>query len=302
MAAPQTTPGETRRGFMGRTLAVGSTALAAAGCTPVGMLNAVAGRDGGSASLASDIAYGSHPRQRLDIYGPQGRTGPSPVVVFFYGGSWNSGSREEYAFVGRSLAARGFLTVIPDYRLVPEVVFPAFLDDGALAVRWVRDNISRQGGDPRRMALVGHSAGAYNALMLALDARILGRAGVRRTAIRAVAGLSGPYDFLPFTSPAAEAAFGSAPDLAETQPVTFAGAGAPPAFLATGDADTLVSAKNTRTLAARLRASGGIVDERIYPGVSHAGTLTGLSWLLRGGAPVLDDLTRYLGTRLVERP
>jgi acetyl esterase/lipase len=273
-------------------------ASVAVGCSPVGMLNVVAGRDGGSENVGDGIAFGTHPRQTLDIYAPIGGNRPTPVVMFIYGGSWNSGSRQDYAFVGRALAARGFVTVLADYRLVPEVLFPAFVEDNALALRWVRDNISRYSGDPRRITIVGHSAGAYNAVMLGLDHRFLRGVGVDPASIKAVAGLSGPYDFLPFTSAAAEAAFSRWPRLAETQPINMVRSDGPPIFLASGDADTLVSVRNTRTLAARLRSVGASVEEKIYPGIDHAGTLTPLSRLFRDRTPVLDDLVRFLDRTL----
>jgi acetyl esterase/lipase len=228
------------------------------------------------------------------VYAPTGTRGGAalPVAVFFYGGGWSSGSREDYAFVGRALAASGFVTVVPDYRLYPEVRFPAFLEDGAAAIRWASENIGRHGGDPRRVVLVGHSAGAYNAAMLALDTRYLRRAGVEPGVVKAFAGLSGPYDFLPLDDDVAIQVFGRERDLAATQPVNFA---RPlPAFLATGDGDTRVRPRNTTSLAARLRAAGGRVEERIYPGLDHADTVLALSRLFRGKAPILHDMSAIL--------
>jgi acetyl esterase/lipase len=273
-------------------------------CSQLSAFNTFAGRDGAGEKTASDIAYGSHQRQQLDVYAPTKLAGKrnslSPVVVFFYGGSWNSGSRQDYAFVGSALAAKGYVTVIADYRLVPEVVFPTFLDDSALAVRWVRDNIRNHGGDPKRLALAGHSAGAYNAVMLALDTRYLSKAGVDPAIVKAVAALAGPYDFLPFTSPAAQAALGAWPEPAQTQPITFARENAPPAFLATGDADTTVFPRNTVTLAGKLQAQGSNVVVRRYANIDHAGILLVLSKLMRNRAPVLDDMTQFLDKTLRE--
>jgi acetyl esterase/lipase len=274
------------------------TAILVSSCSPIGAFNSVAGRDSGIEVVASGIAYGSNPRQQLDIYAPRARSASVPVVVFFYGGSWNSGSRQDYSFVGRALASLGYVTVIADYRLVPEVVFPAFLEDGAQAVRWVADNIRAYGGDPRRLALAGHSAGAYNAAMLALDQRYLRKAGVDPGSIKALVGLAGPYDFFPWTSSAAVAAFGTWPDPAQTQPVTFARGGAPAVYLATGARDTVVKPQNMTTLAARLRASGSGVVERTYPDLDHVGILLAMSRLLREKAPVLDDIGRFLNQRL----
>jgi acetyl esterase/lipase len=281
-----------------RTVLAGGIASLAAACSPVGALNTVAGRDSGSESVADGVAFGKHPRQKLDIYAPVNLPRPAPVVMFIYGGSWNNGSRRDYSFVGRALAARGYVTVVVDYRLVPEILFPVFVEDNALALRWISDNIASYGGDPRRIAVVGHSAGAYNAVMLGLDRRFLRDAGANSSSVRAVAGLSGPYDFLPFTSAAAEAAFSRWPRLPETQPINMVRADAPPMFLASGDADTLVSVRNTRTLAARLRSAGATVEEKIYPGVDHAGTLTPFSRIFRERTPVLDDLARFLDRNL----
>jgi acetyl esterase/lipase len=242
-----------------------------------------------------DIAFGPDPRQRLDIYLPRGGEGRRPVVFFIYGGSWSSGAKSTYGFVGDAFAGRGYVTVIADYRLVPEVRFPTFIEDGARALAFVREGIGRYGGDPGRIFLAGHSAGAYNAMMLALDPRYLARAGVPRQAVRAAAGLSGPYDFLPLEGRVTRAAFGNARNPAETQPISFARRGAPRIFLGTGTADTTVQPRNTDALAARLGAVGVPVTVRKYDGVGHAGTVLALAPLLRLTRPVLDDVTAFFG-------
>ena len=276
-----------------RLFASASAALSASACSPFELFNALNPLDAGSTKVRT-AAFGPHPRQQLDVYAPNAPPGetPLPVAVFFYGGAWNSGSREDYAFVGRALAASGFVMVMPDYRLYPEVRFPAFLDDGAAAIRWVSDNIARHGGDPARIVLVGHSAGAYNAAMLALDTRYLRRAGVDPAPVKAVAGLSGPYDFLPLDDDVAIQVFGRERDLSATQPVNFA---RPlPAFLATGDGDTRVRPRNTWSLAARLRAAGARVEERTYPGLDHADTVLALSRTFRGKAPIMSEMSAFL--------
>ena len=281
-----------------RLLGAGASALAAAGCSPLQIFDAVTPRDRGTTRAGADLAYGSHPRQRLDVHVPTSQAGaPAPVLVFFYGGSWKTGAKEEYDFVGSALAAQGFVTVLPDYRLYPEVRFPDFLDDSAAAVRFARDHADRFGGDGNRLVLAGHSAGAYNAAMLAYDHRYLGRAGVPQASVRAFAGLSGPYDFLPLDPGTAQEVFGAARDKAATQPITFAGRGSPPSFLATGDQDTTVRPKNTVNLASRLRASGVPVVERIYPGLDHKDTLLALSVLFRDKAPELAEMTSFLMER-----
>lgn len=214
-----------------------------------------------------------------------------PVVIFFYGGSWNSGSRSGYTFVGRALAARGFVTVIPDYRLVPEVRYPAFVEDGAAAVRWTEAHAVEYGGDPKRIVLVGHSAGAYIAAMLAVDDRWLGNA---RSSVRGFVGLAGPYDFTPFDVPVAKAAFGAWPRPEETQPVTWAGPGDPPTLLLVGSTDRLVEPRNSERLASRLRNAGVPVELKRYPGVGHVGVVTSIAKSFRSRSPTLDDMTRFI--------
>src|SRR5204862_3568289 len=178
-------------------LSAAAAALTTA-CSPLSMFATLSPKDPAALGVGGQ-AYGPDPRQRLDVYVPRRRAEGSPIAVFFYGGSWDSGRRQDYGWVGRALASRGFVTVIADYRLYPEVKYPDFLDDGAQAVRWAADNAARFGGDPGRIVLAGHSAGAYNAAMLAFDGRYLAAAGVDPSHVKAMAGLSGPYDFLPLT-------------------------------------------------------------------------------------------------------
>ena len=260
-------------------------------CSPLGAFNALVPKDGGSRLVAKDRSYGAHPRQRLDVYAPRRPSAePLPIIVFFYGGSWSSGDKGGYAFAGHALAARGFLVAIPDYRLVPEVRFPAFLEDSAAAVRWVRSNAARFGGDPDRIVLVGHSAGAYNAAMLSLDPQWL---GIDRATVRGFAGIAGPYDFLPLDTAVSQAAFGEAPDLPATQPVNFASSGDPPTLLVTGHDDTTVYPRNSLRLAERLAGAGVPVETRLYDDVGHVGALTALARPFRGKAPVLRDVTQF---------
>lgn len=263
--------------------------------SPLPLFALIAPKDAAQASRRG-ARYAEGPRGGVDVYGPGLAEGSAPVAVFFYGGSWDSGERRHYRWVARALAAQGFLALVPDYRLHPEVRFPDFLEDGALAVRWAVDHAADLGGDPRRIVLLGHSAGAYNAAMLALDPRYLQAAGVDPGVIRAFAGLSGPYAFLPLESPVTRRTFGHASDLDATQPVTFARADAPAAFLATGDQDTVVRPRQTRRLAAALRAAGAPVEERHYAGMGHAGPVLALSRLFRRKSTLLTDLTTFLKT------
>lgn len=277
-----------------RTLLTALPALVAA-CTPsLGAFNRFAPHDRRTRKLAEGVSYGRDVRQKLDVYAPApSATSPAPVVVFIYGGSWNSGARGDYEFVGRAFAAQGFVTVIPDYRLVPDVRFPSFVDDCARAAAWAHANAATHGGDPSRIVLVGHSAGAYNTMMLALDARFLSNAGVPAEAIRGAAGLAGPYDFLPFDVDATRNAFGEAPDARLTQPIAFARADAPRLLLLWGESDTTVGPRNLVGLERAMLAVGGNVETKRYPRVDHVGILLALSRPLRGRAPVLADVTDF---------
>ena len=202
-----------------RVAAVLLATLPAAACGPK-LLNALVPEDG--YRVERDLAYGDDPRQRLDVYVPDGLAGPAPVALFFYGGRWQAGDKDQFQFVGQALASRGFVTVIPDYRRHPEVGFPRFVEDGAAAIAWVRDHGAELGGDPEAIHLLGHSAGAHIAALLALDHDYLAAAGVAPDAIRSFVGLAGPYDFLPLDDPTLELIF-AVEDLAATQPITFAG-------------------------------------------------------------------------------
>ncbi len=285
-----------RRTFLGMgAAAVGLAALA--GCSPAGLLNGVSrlSGDGATRLAARGVAYGPLARQKLDVWVPEKPSAaPLPVVVFFYGGGWVSGDRADYGFAGRAFAARGFVTIVADYRLVPEVRFPAFLQDGALAVKWVRDHIAEYGGDPGRISLVGHSAGAYEAAMLALDPQYLRAAGVDPKVVRAAALLAAPTDFYPFTEQRGRDALGAWPNPRETQPINFVTAAAPPFLLMHGTADTIVKPYNSERLAAKLKAAGNTVELRLYPGKSHVDLVKSLSPTFRGATPALADSVVFL--------
>jgi acetyl esterase/lipase len=275
-----------------RTLLAALPFLAA--CTPsLGTFDALAPRDQGVRRVARDVAYGDGSRRQLDVYAPTEREGPLPVIVFIYGGSWDSGDKDDYEFAGAAFASSGFVTVLPDYRLVPEVRFPGFLEDCAAAVRWVSNHAGEYGGDPQRVVLVGHSAGAYNAIMLALASDYLNAAGVDARAIRGAIGLAGPYDFIPFDVDATRNAFGQAPDPEITQPVRFARADAPPLLLLWGEDDGTVGPRNLESLARVQRAAGGSVETKTYDSVDHVGILLALSRPFRRRAPVLNDVIAF---------
>lgn len=278
-------------------------ALALAACSPPGMLNgldSVTGSGSGVEQAGEGIAFGDH-GQKLDVWRPEGKSArPRPVLIFWYGGGWVKGKREEYGFAGRAYAQRGFVVVVADYRKVPDVRFPAFVQDGAQAVKWVRDNIGRYDGDPNRVALAGHSAGAYSVAMIALDKRWLQAEGVDPGIVKAGVGLSGPYDFYPFTGRAVEAMEGAA-DPMMTQPITFARRDAPPLLLVTSSKDTVVRPRNAVNLTRKLQGLGAPVEYADYPGLSHEDVMMAVSKPFRGKATVLDDSVAFLDRALAVR-
>lgn len=281
-------------------LTIGSVALglvALSGCSPAGLLNGASRLSGDSATrrAVSGTSYGPLDRNKLDVWVPKGRSSAKlPVVIFFYGGGWVSGDRADYGFAGRAFAAKGFVAIVADYRLVPQVRFPAFLEDGALAVKWARDHVADHGGDPRRITLAGHSAGAYEAAMLTLDPHYLRAVGVDPQIVRAAALLAAPTDFYPFTEVRGRDALGAWPKPRDTQPITFARADAPPILLMHGTADTVVRPYNSERLAAKLKRLGAPVELRLYPGKSHIDLVKSLSPLFRGSTPALADSVTFL--------
>ncbi len=263
----------------------------------LGALNAFAALRGHQAR--TDVAYGPLERQRFDLYRPpaDASAGASPLVVFVHGGTWSEGGRGDYRFAGEALAAQGFTVMVVDYRLYPDVRYPDFLQDCARAVGYGLEHAAELGADPRRVFLYGHSAGAYNAAMLALDPRWLGAVGHRPAELAGWVGLAGPYDFLPITNPQTRLVFEWPRTAPDTQPINHVEDAAPPvpAFLGAARQDTTVHPeKNTQPLAARLRARGGPVVEKLYDRVDHATLVGALAFPLTALAPVLADSADFI--------
>jgi len=264
------------------------------GCTAAAFVAANAPSAFGPYQRTAGIAYGAQARQRLDVYVPDGKTAePRPVIVFIHGGSWQTGSRDQYRFVGAGLAEKGYVSVVASYRLNPDVSFPAFVDDAARAVAWTLRNIDRYGGDPRRVFVMGHSAGAHSAMLLALDPRYLAGAGTSPDKLRGAIGLSGPYDFA-IDSDLLRSVFGSAAEPGDTQPVNFVRGDAPPLLLIHGTDDTVCWVTHSIRLTELIRAAGGQADLRLYPGLGHGATVGGFSRLGRGTAPTLEDVAAFV--------
>ena len=247
-------------------------------------------KDAASMRIAQDLAYGPDPRQRLSLYAPRLREEqPLPSVLFFYGGSWRSGFRQGYEFVGRALAAQGFLAAIADYRLVPDGRFPAFIEDCAAATRWLLDHAASHGGSGDGVLLLGHSAGAYNTAMLALDPQWL---GAEHSRIRGWIGISGPYAF-GAANAVTKAAFGPRGPARTAQPVNLANASGPPALLLHGGRDRVVLPASSQELARRLGKAGASATVKIYPQLDHIATIGVFALPFRGRSTLFSDVIAF---------
>ena len=262
------------------------------GCTRFDVLNALV--PARNYKLTRDQPYGDQPRQKLDVFTPKDLKRPAPVVVFFYGGNWRDGSKADYRFVGQALSSRGFVAVLPDYRLAPNVTFPAFVQDGAAAVRWARDHAADYGGDPADLFVMGHSAGSQIAGLLACDDRYLKAVGMDRSDLRGGILTSAPLDFLPLKDPQLRAAFGPYVDDPRVEPITFVDGREPPLLLLLGAKDTIVDPRNSTNMWWAVYAAGGEVRLIEYPDRGHVGVVLALAAPFRWLAPVLEDAARFV--------
>jgi len=252
--------------------------------------------------LTADIQYGDHNDAFVDLYAPVAMTKSTPIVVFFYGGRWQKGCRQDYKFVAQALASNGVCCLVPDYRRYPEVQFPDFIHDAAKALLWTADNIKSYGGSPHNLFVMGHSAGAHIASMLALNSdyrQFFDDAGHK---LAGLIGMSGPYDFLPIRDMDILEVFGDKAKSMESQPVNYANAHAPPTLLLTSKLDIVVRQRNAHRLAKALTDLGASAETRVYPNLTHVGTLLALAGPLRWRAPVLDHVLSFIRHNSDTRP
>ena len=254
------------------------------------------------------VVYSPAHAQSLDVYRPRNATGPAQVVLFFYGGTWRDGHREYYRFVGEALSRHGLLVLIPDYRKAPADVFPAFMEDAAAAAAWAKRHAAEYGGDPSRVHLMGHSAGAHMAALLAADPRYLAAEGLKPRDFTSVIGLAGPYDFLPITERKVQRVFPDRARWPDTQPVNFIDGDEPPFLLLHGGSDRRVWESNSERLAQKLRAAGVPVTLKIEPRTGHIALVNGflsprfstaladtLAWLEGGEAEAIAAANKDAG-------
>lgn len=272
--------------------------LCVGACSAADALNTTITRDG--YTLHRDLAYGNDARQKLDIYVPDNATN-APMILFFYGGSWQTGSKEDYRFLGQAFASKGFITAVADYRLYPQVHYPDFVQDGALALHYIHTHAREYNGNVDNIYVAGHSAGAFIAMMLASDDTFHQKAKSQRRWIRGTIGIAGPYDFLPFTDENIKALFSKRPD-AETQPLNHITSRMAPVFLATGGDDDTVDPRNSHRVKAKLEGLKSPVTEHTYPGIGHIGIILSLAEGFRWKAPLLEDIATFVNSTGVKRP
>lgn len=276
---------------MRRWLILSACLIAISGCSLADLLNGSIPRSG--YHIHRDIAYGSLPRQKLDLYVPKQKAANAPVVVFFYGGSWQFGSKKDYRFLGQALTNQGFLVAVADYRLYPDVRYPAFIHDAAQATTFIHGQIAQYGGDPHKLFVAGHSAGAYLAMMVGADPAYMQGAGGQRDWIRGVIGIAGPYDFRPITDATLKKIFRPGPEKA-VMPLTRITAKMPPVMLATGATDDTVDPRNSHRVKARLESLQSPVEEYIYPDTGHIGIVLSIAHGFRERTTLLADMTAFI--------
>ena len=271
------------------------TVVCVPACSPLALVNALVPDNGHKVSR--DVAYGPEPRQRLDVYAPASAKGNATVVVFLYGGSWKRGEKAQYRFVGEALADRGFVAVLPDYRVYPEARFPAFVEDAARALSWVADNIAGWGGSSDRLYLMGHSAGAHIAALLTLDEGYIAAVGLPADAVKGTIGLAGPYAFDPLAYASIRPIFAHLADPDDARPVSFVDGTEPPMLLLHGADDRTVRPINSTALFQAIQSAGGEAKSLVYPGVGHSGILLSLAAPLRDLSPAFDDSVAFFEGR-----
>jgi acetyl esterase/lipase len=243
--------------------------------------------------LTRDLAYGSDPRQHLDVYQPRTSQTAAPVVVFLYGGRWQHGSKNEYHLLGEAFTRQGLVAVVPDYRLYPQVRFPEWVDDAASVVRWARDNVQRYGGDSTRILVVGHSSGAHTTALLALDHQYLRRAGVPPGVVRGFISLAGPVA-TEWTDSDVQALMGPPGGWPATYPMAQVDGKAPPLLLLHGARDKTVDPANSVQLATRIRSHGGCSRVVVYKGLDHVGIVIALALPTISIAAVMDEVMKFV--------
>ncbi|WP_018982587.1 alpha/beta hydrolase [Salinimonas chungwhensis] len=243
--------------------------------------------------IIDDVAYGPEARQQLDIFVPELSSGESvPVVIFFHGGRWSFGNKDQYEFVGTKLASMGYIAVLPNTRLYPEVKFPTFVEDAAQSVAWVQSNIGKYGGN-EQLFISGHSSGAHIGALVVADEQYLKAAGGTVSFIDGFIGLAGPYDFTPKADDLKKM-FGPPEHFPEMVVSHYIDGDEPPFALLYSRDDDKVHISNLKKLKAKIEQEGGSVETFLYDEGGHTGTVSAFSWANPSDLPVVKDIKTFI--------
>lgn len=269
-------------------------------CSPTTLINVVSPSN--HYDKKTNIAYGKYERQKLDIYIPnylEEEHKNSTVIVFFHGGGWDSGNKNKYKFVASRLTLEGYTVVIPSYRIYPNVVFPTFIEDAALAIAWLKNNQNDYSINTDKVYVMGHSAGAHIASLLTADKRYLESAGISVSYIAGFIGLAGPYNFLPLTSDKLKKIF---PKEIRTnsQPINFVDGTEVPYLLLHGTDDKTVWPQNSQTLAEKILSKNGNVTLQLYEGINHIGIISPFIPGFKNSTPTVQDIINFINSNNVK--
>ena len=244
----------------------------------------------------TDVPYGADDRNRLDYYirtdTAEDPVHARPLVLFFYGGNWQSGRRQDYRFVADTLCKMGCDVIVPDYRLYPEVRFSGIIDDVSLAATWLFQNKQIDPGRP--IFIMGHSAGAQLGSLLCLNQALLSHIDAVERRIAGFIGLSGPYDFYPYTEESHWDLFSPERAYPNSQAVNFVRAGGPPLYLLHGKEDSRVRRGHSKSLMEKQIAAGGDASREVYEGVGHVDMVVSFSVFHRRKSQAVKDVENFI--------
>ena len=245
---------------------------------------------------AFDLPYGKHERQKLDVVWSDDNK-EAPVVIFFHGGSWRWGVKDFYREIGEEFARNGVTFVLANYRLYPEVRFPAFVEDAAQVVKWTRAHVARYSADPEKIFLMGHSSGAHIVSHLALDEKYLKAVGGDFSWIKGVVGLSCPYTFQPSTEWMYEDIFFPLANSPKVIPISLVDGDEPPFLVLHGRHDYLVDVKQAEAFVKRIKAKGGEVTHKIFNFHGHFSMIRRLTSWYVGPKGILHEVLDFVQTK-----
>jgi acetyl esterase/lipase len=247
-----------------------------------------------------DVAFHLDMAPRLDVYWP-GEGEGYPVLIFVHGGSWKDYDKKLFAPVAQKLLPEGMVVVIPDYTLYPDATYEQMARETAAAIAWTLENAARYGGDPDRIIVAGHSAGAHLSGLAVLDPRYLEELGHSSDEICGWIGMSGVYDIQAeydywvdkgSTPEVMLEVMGGQQNFGQASPLSYVRAGLPPLLVIHGDEDETVPVAISTAFHAALQAAGAPSRLIVYPGAGHSDYL--FAGLSEERAPIVDHIVQFV--------